>query len=232
MTAPAEPHCGRCDYPVRGLPTFACPECGNDLRKVGIVAPGVRPRATKGQRIGNWTILFVIAVIPLWMLADNLLRWRDTTISTTLRSLSGGYEVMFSATETGYGGPLSRRDVELELDLPPPSDGTMRVNSSLQYSHSTGGGSRLTEPVIEAWLTRYRQASPPTTKQEALDLLAMVKAATRDGDLRRRPPIYFEQRGFRYTGRGGGAENGKIAVAFVMLWAIGAWVVARRTQGR
>src|SRR4051812_17324269 len=30
--------CGRCGYDVRGLPTFTCPECGSDLREVGIVS--------------------------------------------------------------------------------------------------------------------------------------------------------------------------------------------------
>jgi class 3 adenylate cyclase len=32
--------CGHCGYDVRGLPTFACPECGSDLRQVGIVSGG------------------------------------------------------------------------------------------------------------------------------------------------------------------------------------------------
>ena len=31
------PSCGRCHYPVRGMPTFVCPECGADVRDVGIV---------------------------------------------------------------------------------------------------------------------------------------------------------------------------------------------------
>jgi hypothetical protein len=30
------PVCGKCGYCVRGLPTFICPECGSDLRDVGI----------------------------------------------------------------------------------------------------------------------------------------------------------------------------------------------------
>ena len=29
--------CGKCGYNVTGIPTFTCPECGSDLRKVGIV---------------------------------------------------------------------------------------------------------------------------------------------------------------------------------------------------
>src|SRR5687768_7245870 len=31
-----EPRCGRCGYIVRGIPTFVCPECGSDVREVGI----------------------------------------------------------------------------------------------------------------------------------------------------------------------------------------------------
>lgn len=30
------PVCGKCSYEVRGLPSFVCPECGSDLREVGI----------------------------------------------------------------------------------------------------------------------------------------------------------------------------------------------------
>ena len=32
----AEPRCGRCGYIVIGLPGHVCPECGSDLRVVGV----------------------------------------------------------------------------------------------------------------------------------------------------------------------------------------------------
>ena len=35
-----EPSCRACGYAVRGLPSFTCPECGSDLRDVGIDTPG------------------------------------------------------------------------------------------------------------------------------------------------------------------------------------------------
>lgn len=38
------PCCGECRYPVEGLTSFTCPECGRDLREAGILVPGVRPR--------------------------------------------------------------------------------------------------------------------------------------------------------------------------------------------
>ena len=39
----AEPACGACGYSVRGLSTMICPECGSDLREVGIVPPAKSP---------------------------------------------------------------------------------------------------------------------------------------------------------------------------------------------
>src|SRR5258706_6017168 len=38
-----ETECGKCGYRVTGLPTFQCPECGMDLREVGIVTREVVP---------------------------------------------------------------------------------------------------------------------------------------------------------------------------------------------
>lgn len=35
------PECGACRYPVEGLTGWRCPECGSDLRSVGIAAPGM-----------------------------------------------------------------------------------------------------------------------------------------------------------------------------------------------
>ena len=35
-----EPSCRACGYAVKGLPSFTCPECGSDLREVGIDTPG------------------------------------------------------------------------------------------------------------------------------------------------------------------------------------------------
>jgi hypothetical protein len=35
--AAREPSCGRCGYIVTGLPSHVCPECGSDLRTVGVV---------------------------------------------------------------------------------------------------------------------------------------------------------------------------------------------------
>jgi len=53
--------CAACRYPVRGLSTFQCPECGADLRDVGMLklrgAGGFRRTAVA------WTIMWVLLMI-------------------------------------------------------------------------------------------------------------------------------------------------------------------------
>ncbi|MHC4444840.1 MAG: hypothetical protein ACYTA5_19760 [Planctomycetota bacterium] len=61
------PACGRCGYIVKGLPSFTCPECGSDLREVGIVGPGMR-RAMGGKvYIALWSILLPITAVIISM---------------------------------------------------------------------------------------------------------------------------------------------------------------------
>ena len=48
----SEPVCGHCGYCVRGISQLICPECGSDLREVGIVAPNAR-RSDSPICLGN-----------------------------------------------------------------------------------------------------------------------------------------------------------------------------------
>ena len=50
-----EPACARCGYPVNGLPSFTCPECGADLRQVGITTPS-RPQIWKARGRFVWDV--------------------------------------------------------------------------------------------------------------------------------------------------------------------------------
>ncbi len=59
--------CGKCGYNVTGLPTFICPECGSDLRDVGINQGGgsgagsLKPSRTAmvlGLELTVWTLLY------------------------------------------------------------------------------------------------------------------------------------------------------------------------------
>jgi class 3 adenylate cyclase len=56
--------CGRCGYAVTGLTTFTCPECGSDLREVGIVrdAAGKAGVGWVFFKTVGWKLLLAVAV--------------------------------------------------------------------------------------------------------------------------------------------------------------------------
>lgn len=62
------PCCGACRYPVEGLSTFTCPECGADLREAGILVPGVRPkhRVDVAEMFAAWAAVAVVALSMNW----------------------------------------------------------------------------------------------------------------------------------------------------------------------
>jgi hypothetical protein len=55
-----DPSCGKCGYLVRGLSTFICPECGSDLREVGIVSA---PSAGRGPLRSNLPAKLLLAIV-------------------------------------------------------------------------------------------------------------------------------------------------------------------------
>lgn len=56
--------CGRCDYSARGLTTFVCPECGGDLREVGILPSEMRggfgTPSHLSRKLMTWTVVLAV----------------------------------------------------------------------------------------------------------------------------------------------------------------------------
>ena len=61
--------CGQCGYGVRGIASTTCPECGADLREVGIVA-GERPRGG-----GTRAVLIMLAAFVGFMCVCSGMAW-------------------------------------------------------------------------------------------------------------------------------------------------------------
>ena len=59
------PTCGACAYAVRGVSSLFCPECGADLREVGIVTPGRRGMVTPVVFIVGWTVCYLVLALLL-----------------------------------------------------------------------------------------------------------------------------------------------------------------------
>lgn len=80
-----QPSCANCRYAVVGLPGHICPECGSDLRVVGILQPGsIRPMGRLGWLI-VWTCLLPLpAFIVSSVLIARVQPWTVTSQRLTL----------------------------------------------------------------------------------------------------------------------------------------------------
>ena len=109
----ALPHCRACGYPARGLSTFQCPECGSDLREVGITT-GADKALGLGAFLLAWTLLLIFpaALFTQVVLQELAPHRQHVEARLDLRPQSGaGYTVAIQATVTrsgrGHGGYFS-----------------------------------------------------------------------------------------------------------------------------
>jgi len=142
------PTCGHCGYAVTGLTTFTCPECGSDLREVGIVrgrnAPARPARPDDPRHAGELRTFFrvvgwklalfagVFAVAAYFGIDHYVDRvhptaWIDTQV-VRLTPRSGAYKsVAVTLTERyvtrGYSRPpltpVAKRRADVELTVGP-----------------------------------------------------------------------------------------------------------------
>lgn len=129
-----QPSCEKCKYPVSGLTTPNCPECGNDLRQTGIITRPmeIRRRGGLGGAILGLTYLLLCG-FGLSMLLLSILTTRNLTASsapsvgtTILTPRSGAYasikfEQPFQATTSTESGAAYLAAVQVRL-----SDGSAR----------------------------------------------------------------------------------------------------------
>lgn len=89
---PAHSTCGKCHYPVQGLSALKCPECGSDLRDVGIESPGRTRPLPRSVVLLLWTVAFAPVV---WIFSDIFL----TGFGPYVRTEKHSWEVTFPQNE-------------------------------------------------------------------------------------------------------------------------------------
>ncbi|MEM9347715.1 MAG: hypothetical protein AAGB26_13975 [Planctomycetota bacterium] len=117
------PSCGQCGYAVRGIETLACPECGADLREVGIIMPGQASGLGYGCLLIPLSAILTIVVATLLYqpITDALPDYADQSVSVSLNASSGGI-----------------RRVEVQIEY------LMRVPPGLPYNTMSSGFSSST----------------------------------------------------------------------------------------
>lgn len=119
----AQPQCGRCGYPVKGLPTFICPECGGDLREWGI-----RTQAMASPREWRWLRLPMLLFV--WTMILNSV---GSMILSELRhrAILEQWEIQTRVLEQGSHARLERLVVTREWRTSPGKRAFGKLHLSL-----------------------------------------------------------------------------------------------------
>ncbi|MBX2851033.1 MAG: hypothetical protein KTR15_04720 [Phycisphaeraceae bacterium] len=149
------PSCGYCGYPTRGISELQCPECGADLRAVGIVLPGEGRSPLAGCLLPllMTAMLFMAAILGYSLAGLVVPTYRQQSITMYLYPASTQYDHVFVR-------------VEGTLIIPP---GTPAPNTGLSMS-STYGPS----PVASASLSGFG----PNAKPQRISLQATPTSQT------------------------------------------------------
>lgn len=105
-----DPLCGKCRYIVRGLSGDTCPECGSDLRQVGILPPGKRLFWKPLLICMTWSVVLpVVALGVSSLLVAYVLPCRHTQqmfrpVTIFMRAMPGNMSLTMAGHAIFWGG--------------------------------------------------------------------------------------------------------------------------------
>ncbi len=103
------PSCAHCHYDLSGNETLTCPECGSDLRRVGLVTPATELQARPS----------ITSALACWAMVAFALGWvfaRPAVISYVSRAQNQAIQAvtaMVSTSQTRLAGPVRSPAAEL-----------------------------------------------------------------------------------------------------------------------
>src|SRR3954447_5995894 len=124
LPAGVDARCARCGYCVRGVVGLTCPECGSDLREVGIRS---RRRLGTGVVALLWTLALPVPALFLWAWFYNAAAPRVHTLrqERMIESVYFGKKIRatLEGSQPGWGAPIPAHDIPperlvLRLDAP------------------------------------------------------------------------------------------------------------------
>ncbi len=172
--------CGHCGYAVRGLESMTCPECGEDLREVGIVTPGRKNKVSPILFVISWTLLLpgpaCLITAPIVALVPHQQQYVSSS-ETFLPHVSGEY----SSVVLSANGQIPFQEVEVIFVGNHGVTDSIEVDTvNLEYQLT--GSKRSTWKTFDsnAVLVCLNGIGADTTKQhvqdEALELFAVIQA--------------------------------------------------------
>ena len=170
------PTCAKCGYATRGLDSLRCPECGADLREVGIKTPQHRGKVGPAMFVLLWSMLLLM---PSFVVSGVLVgvgpktQYRTET-DTIVPAKSQQYrEVILSVSGTR---PFDEMNVTITGNNNQSATATIDL-SAMQY-----GGKQLDRAAILDWMLQVG-ANPADAAviDEADELLKIISSVPATG---------------------------------------------------
>jgi hypothetical protein len=86
--AAADPRCGQCGYIVRGIASLTCPECGSDLREVGIDVGRAAAYRPRWWIVVGLAFVWSVGVFAAWQIVAEQVRRGTPSVVTATRSVA------------------------------------------------------------------------------------------------------------------------------------------------
>lgn len=189
-----EPACERCRYPVAGLTSVHCPECGTNLHLTGVITPTMEMRRRGGllPAIAAWTYLMGVVCVAVPALFGGIFMVRSTTTAMTsgpqtwttpLTPASGAYTSATIATTSLMGmGASAATDITITLALSDGSAHTFQLDPATNSYTTTDpqGATSVPAPysttAISTWFAAAAlNTADPKIAAEADELETVVK---------------------------------------------------------
>lgn len=181
MPKAAGPSCGKCGYLVQGMSTFQCPECGSDLRQVGIDTAKQRGTLRPWAFALGWSLLYPLPALLVVgiLIAIGPMVFHDRE-SVTAAPASGAYQqIRLVYTTRSPRAAFFRSspqvvatNVPSPVSSPNPSAkptltslrATLTTNhgqastltvdpTTLSYKYPGGGGSKVDANAVDQWFS-------------------------------------------------------------------------------
>lgn len=133
------PSCERCRYPVAGLSSFECPECGTDLRRTGIVTRPMEMRRRGGMFVAilSWTYLVGASTLMIEGLIATSMAWSAASGAVAAASVqtsvmtpnSGAYATVTLEQTSSWNGATPTSQIDMTLEASDGAQHTLRVDS-------------------------------------------------------------------------------------------------------
>jgi hypothetical protein len=250
------PTCGKCDYSVRGLTTFICPECGSDLREVGICAFGMRggPGApwSMSRKIIMWSIIIAAVGTIISLLVHKYCLPTVYSAHQDYRLVgpaSGQYrQVDFYSYGYHLNWPYRQPQRSLILEMVDitltENDGStieMQVTiDELGYEYNDADGKHVLEAngldgvVVRHWMRSAGiDVDVPGVAAEADEIVQVARGATHLAMNSPRKSVFAGRAGGRsatYTAAPPRIAKPITVFFWIAVWLFGVWRIFRRHQ--